>query len=1257
MFVVFLLLLALASALVLKDLKLDNNITKVIPMSDSLKKTKEKLDQLKVLDKLVVAFKSEDSLQTDRLATFADRFVSDLDSLKIENVGDIRYKFETNTVGQLYEFFYQHLPLFLDDEDYKQIAQTIDSASVYRALDGAYKSLLSPAGYGTKKFLLKDPLSWTPMVLKKLKAMDAGGQFDVLNQRLYSKDWKSLFLFIETNAKDQNNNAKLVAFLESQKSFLEGEKIKLHFFGASPVAYANQQQIKQDILLTVAIAFTLVLVLISWFFKSWRVFPTLFLPVLFGSALGLSLMVLFKTEISAMALGVASIILGITIDYGLHIYTHLWQSGDIRRTLKILTPTLLLSALTTSIAFLILIQIHSEAFTDLAILAALSAMSVAVFALIIVPQIFKLKNNSSPSFRQIPSWTKKWSAKYSLLAIVSLSVFLSFGVKKIYFDGDLLNLNYLTPQLQSDQDFVNRYTSGGRKDVYVSAEGANIEQALQASEQVKHKLDSLQKLGLIHSYLSVSNLWLSQEAQNQKLKQWQLFWQKHSKSDLEFWIQNASEELGFKQNAFDAYYNWLNSHFKTITNQEYEVVQNLFFKELIEVSPKDVQLLSVVKMEQNGSKALQQFYTSFNNQKSVLAFDKQRFNEILLDDLKINFSHLVWWSTIAVFIVLLIYYGRIELVIINMTPILLSWLWTLGLAGWLGISFNIFNVIISSLIFGLGVDYSIAITQGLLSEYKTGHRSLAAFRISVIFSAITTFAGVGVLVFAEHPALKSMALITVLGMASVLILALVLIPIMFKFLINYRSKPRRQAVTFVSFLMSNISMAMVLGAMIGAVTTSWALQVFPLKTKYKKLFFHFLIQWSSKLVVYTNINTPKIISNLDRNTFKKPAIIVANHQSQLDLVFLLMLSPKMIVVTNHWVWHHFILKHFVRYADYYPVYEGIQGAEAQLKKKIDEGYSVLIFPEGTRTENGQIKRFHKGAFQLAHDLKVDVLPIMLFGAFEALNKHEFFLHKSTVYIKIMDRIIASEHAKYASVKAFAKDVQDKMRAEYSKTQKEISLPEFYRPYILNRFIYKGPVVEWYARIKTSMEKNYQMFDNLISPQAKIVDLGCGYGFMSQFLAQCRPERKVYGFDYDTDKIEVAQKSAYYLPNLSFDVLDITQDWDLNADVYLLADVLHYMPEQMQATVVQRCFKNLRSGGQLIIRDANAEMQKKHQRTRFTEFLSTKIIGFNKTHDADKQLYFVTKDKLLSYLTSENADVEVLDKTKYLSNLVYIIKKD
>ena len=115
-----------------------------------------------------------------------------------------------------------------------------------------------------------------------------------------------------------------------------------------------------------------------------------------------------------------------------------------------------------------------------------------------------------------------------------------------------------------------------------------------------------------------------------------------------------------------------------------------------------------------------------------------------------------------------------------------SWLWILGIMALLGIQFNIINIILSTFIFGQGDDYTIFMTEGTVYEYKHHRPMLASYRRAIILSALIMFIGIGSLIIARHPALHSLAEVTIVGMFSVVLMAFVIPPMVFRWGVRYR---------------------------------------------------------------------------------------------------------------------------------------------------------------------------------------------------------------------------------------------------------------------------------------------------------------------------------------------------------------------------------------------------------------------------------------------------------------------------------------
>ncbi len=149
-------------------------------------------------------------------------------------------------------------------------------------------------------------------------------------------------------------------------------------------------------------------------------------------------------------------------------------------------------------------------------------------------------------------------------------------------------------------------------------------------------------------------------------------------------------------------------------------------------------------------------------------------------------------------------------------------------------------------------------------------------------------------------------------------------------------------------------------------------------------------------------------SNPFREDFRKPAVIICNHQSHLDLLPMLALSPKLVVVTADWVWHNPIYRYVIRCAEFVPASSGMEEMMPQLRSLADRGYSIAVYPEGTRSVDGRVGRFHQGAFHIAGRLGLDVIPLVLCGSGIVLSKKAWLLRKGRMHLAIDARISSKE---------------------------------------------------------------------------------------------------------------------------------------------------------------------------------------------------------------------------------------------------------
>lgn len=208
-------------------------------------------------------------------------------------------------------------------------------------------------------------------------------------------------------------------------------------------------------------------------------------------------------------------------------------------------------------------------------------------------------------------------------------------------------------------------------------------------------------------------------------------------------------------------------------------------------------------------------------------------------------------------------------------------------------------------------------------------------------------------------------------------------------------------------------------------------------TEKKKYNLHRILNFMSRFVLLHHKIPGVRYSQTNRyeEDFSRPAVILCNHQSHLDLMPLLALTPKIIVLTADWVWNNPVYRYTIRNAEFLPASSGVDAIMPQLKSLIERGYCIAIYPEGTRSKDCSIGRFHQGAFHIAHTLGVDVLPLVLYGSGKALPKKGRKLNKWPMHMEIGARVSPSGLYEYGDT---LRQQASGMRKYYIKRYNEIA---------------------------------------------------------------------------------------------------------------------------------------------------------------------------------------------------------------------------
>uniref|UniRef100_UPI00321ABEE3 1-acyl-sn-glycerol-3-phosphate acyltransferase n=2 Tax=Bacteroides TaxID=816 RepID=UPI00321ABEE3 len=1169
---------------------------------------------------------------------------------------------DQSLIGGATDFVYEHLPLFLTDTDYQRFDSLLTEKGIQAIMQKNYTNLLSPAGIALRSYILRDPLGLGSEALKHLQDFQLEANYEIYDEHIFSKDGSTLLMFITPvfSTGSTGKNDELIKILEEELQHVQGESptIRAEYFGGPSVGVYNARQIKKDTILTSSLALLIIIVFISLVFKRKRSIPLIITPVLFGGLFALFLIFFIKGSISAIAVGAGSAVMGIALSYSIHMLAHQNHVSTVQQLIKEIAYPLTVGSFTTIGAFMGLIFTSSDLLRDFGLFASLALVGTTLFCLIYLPHFLKGQADVKQGcilriIEKINAYSYEKN-KWLVGGILLITVICLFTSQKVGFNNDMMSLNYEPQHLKQSEEKLMQLFDNGEKTVLFVSVGKDMNQATETYAMTNQKLSALKDQGLIKDYASASQFLISPQEQQLRLKKWKDYWTDEKQQQIREQLETAAAEYRFRPGSFEPFYQWLNQPFGEYhyTAQEDDLSGKLL-NEWQTSADSITMLISQIRISDQNKETV---YQNFSKAQDVVIFDRSYFANKWVSAINDDFYLILYISSFLIFFALWFSYGRIELTLMSFLPMLVSWVIILGLMGILGIEFNIINIILSTFIFGIGDDFSIFIMDGLQNKYRTGQKVLNSHKTAIFFSAFTTVVGMGALVFAKHPALQSISLISILGMIAVVLVAYTIQPLIFRFFIAGPASKGLPPYTLIGLIRTVLLFLLFFIGCIFLRVLIAVLYLVPVRKSSKQRLVCRLIQITCKGILLLATAVKKEHINKANERFQHPAIIIANHQSFIDILVLLSLSSKILMVTNHWVWHSPFFGAIIRYVDFYYIGEGYEQYMERMRKKVKEGYSIAIFPEGTRTYNGKMKRFHKGAFYLAETLQLDILPILLYGNNKIIAKAQpFNIRKGIIYTEILPRIPGDDLSFGTTYQERTKRISAYMKEGYARICREKNTtdnPAFYEALIQN-YIYKGPVVEWYIRIKVKMERNYRLFNRLTPAQGQITDIGCGFGPLCYMLSLLSEDREILGIDYDEDKIALAQHGWLRNEHLQFRHGNALEYPLPESDVFILNDMLHYMSYEHQRTLLLKCADRLRLQGMIIIRDGNSANTSKHRLTRFTELLSTRIFNFNRTTG---ELHFTTETQLREIAVTCGMNVEIIPNDKYTSNTIYIFRK-
>ena len=488
------------------SLRYNEDIMDFLPATNEERAAFHEWQQQQSASRIVLIVESED-------ADLRNEAFYDMDE-RLANIGHPLSEFDLEELMANSQWLTTHIP----DSVYDRFDSLFTPEAVHAALLRDKTILSTPGASMLSSVIRHDPLGLT--------------QSSIFNRQSSIQATRT-YAYIETpyGATETGRNAALVDSLNTLANEVAAAYpgVTCRWTGAPVIAVGNARRIKTDTLLCIALSLVLIILLLAYAFPRRRDLWLILLAVSFGWMTGMAVLRLVTPAVSAVVLGIGSVLIGIAVNYPLHLLVHRRYTCSVRQTLDEVLSPLVVGNITTVGAFIALIPLQATAMRHLGIFAASMLIGTIVCCIAVLPHLMSDEPTPVRELKISTPWLERNKQKlsrvgqYTVLALTLLlgALYLSpihpFTHSSIQplFDSNMSHINYMTPDQRADMESFSNIQS------------------------------------------TISN------------PKWSAYWSTHDPKTLETTIRTEAQALGFRPDAFAPFYAQLNDPINDPINDPY----------------------------------------------------------------------------------------------------------------------------------------------------------------------------------------------------------------------------------------------------------------------------------------------------------------------------------------------------------------------------------------------------------------------------------------------------------------------------------------------------------------------------------------------------------------------------------------------------------------------------------------------------------------------------------------------------------------
>ncbi len=806
-------------------LRLDFNLLTLLPSDNPEVSTFfEVTREIGLQSLLIVLVKMPPGLDRQRAESVVDRLAENFSGSRL--ISDVRYKGNMDISPAFFQEFVKYLPLFLKDDEIKALAAKLSDQGVQRQVRENKRLMMMPFGMPVREIICADPLGLRDIFIAGAGLPGGTTPTGAFQGYFRSKKDGIYFLFLTPRRPPQDVifSRKLMAEVgrladQSLRDFSKDHenfpgKIRVSYTGGYPIAVSDEATTKGDIKATLLTSFLGIMIFFGLSFRDLKILVYVGLTLALGLVWTLGFAGLAYHHLNILTCIFSCVLLGLGIDFAIHILNRYFSRRNtvmdvetrLANTLDEVGMGIIIGAVTTSAAFYSIGLSDFGGFRELGFLTGTGILFCLVVMVIVLPSLLVWSSGRKThglggkiriagfGLRTLLRCIQRRPRICVMISLI-LACFLGVAGTRIHFDDNLKNLRPPDNKAFMLQDKVAAWMGGSTDKILLVASDRTEAGVMEACASIYKGLEELRGEGRIGWVNSLSRYLAAPSRQRKNLE----FIRQHSEvfnvKRIRKTFDIALRKNGFRDlKVYDQYFTTLSKVFSSNRILSPGSLKNTPMYSLFKpfIYQGDGRFRAVTYISPRGNLWSRSDTTAFRKMIARRLAEegvaKNRYSltgaSILTGDLKgviINNMELsLWLAGLVIVLVLLGYYRSVKYCVLSSLPLLLALISLCGIMVILKINFNFFNMIVLTMIVGVGIDDGVHLTNTFRQAGSEDIlEKIADTGRAVVLTSVTTLIGFGSIALSHYPGLRSMGYVAVIGLTLCLLASIIVLPAIF----------------------------------------------------------------------------------------------------------------------------------------------------------------------------------------------------------------------------------------------------------------------------------------------------------------------------------------------------------------------------------------------------------------------------------------------------------------------------------------------